>query len=80
MHVYYVDYILDGKECTKRLRAVSAGQAYDKIVAEFPDAELKRAYQQGGYSDGYGFTEYPPPSRAKVTPLPTEKLKQAKLL
>lgn len=80
MKVYYVDYIIDGEEKTKRLRAVSAGQAFSKIKEEFPEAKLVRAYQQGGALGGWGFTEYQPPSEAKVTPLPVEKTEQQKLL
>ena len=80
MRVYHVVYIIDKEEKTKRLRAVSAGQAFVMVKEEFPAAKLVKAYQEGSALGGHGYTEYLPPSEAKVEPLPAEKLIQEKLL
>jgi hypothetical protein len=77
MKAYFVVYADGGVEKTKRYSATSAGQAFCRAIEAHPGATLVRAYLEGGYRDGYGYTEFLPPSMKKPEPLPVEKREQA---
>jgi hypothetical protein len=61
-----VSFFVDGEEHTEGFSAVSAGQAFEKCLEQFPGAKLIQAWREGGYADGHGITIYSPPSFAKV--------------
>ena len=75
-----VSFFVDGEEHTEGFSAVSAGQAFEKCLEQFPGAKLIQAWREGGYADGFGVTTYSPPSFAKVeAAAQTPKADQLKL-
>ena len=79
MKMIYVVYSQDDGEHTEMIRSSSAGQAFSQIMEKYPDAKLIKAYCEGGFRDGFGYTEWLAPSLAKPEPLPSEKLEQTKM-
>ena len=80
---YKVSFILNGEQRVDKFEATSAGRAFAKCLLANPGCELVKAWREGKYRDGEGYTEFEPPKiqRQPVpephpfrTPRPNEKV------